>query len=432
MTDKNTCRLVELRAENFMRLSAVAIRPVGSVVEIAGANGEGKSSVLRAFWAAIEGKAALANVAPVAVKRGTGGGSLYLDLGRVKITRTITPGGEGGEEWTLKLVVADGNRRITSKPQAMLDAIVGNGLALDPMEFARWDGKRQVDALKRLVPGFDFVANAEARAAAFADRTDANREAKRARAAADSVILPDGPKPDDVDVATLVAELDAAGRHNADVVARAARRAQTQADADAKYDEAEKLRARAASLEKEAAELEAKIAAAPPLPGMVDDASIRARIAAADATRSAREKFEAKRTNEAAARGEISKAELLSEEIAYLDKAKADAIAKAKLPVAGLSFDDDGLLLNGLPFAQASTAEKIKTSMAVAMATAGDLKVVMIDEGSELDGRSLALVEEMATAAGFTVMICRVDETGDRGWVIQDGAVARTPKIGAR
>jgi hypothetical protein len=429
MSDKDACRLVELRAENFMRLRAVAIRPAGSVVEITGRNGEGKTSILRAFWAAIEGKAALTNVAPIAVKRGTTGGSLYLDLGRVKITRTIMPG-ENGEEWTLKLV-ADG-RRITSRPQAMLDALTDNGLALDPMEFARWDGKRQADVFKTFVPDFDFAANAEARAEAFADRTDANREAKRARAAAESIALPGGPEPEAVDVSVLIAELDAAGKHNADVVARTARRAQAQADADAKYDEAERLRARAASLEKEAAELEAKIAAAKPLLPTIDEAPIRARLAAADATRSAREKFEAKRTHEAAARDEESRADLLSKEIVDLDAAKADAIARAKLPVAGLSLGDEGLLLDGLPFAQASTSEKIKTSMAIAMATAGDLKVVMIDEGSELDSRSLATIEAMAAAEGFVVLVCRVDESGDRGWVIQDGEVARAPKAGAK
>ena len=45
--------VLHLRADNFKRLRAVDVRPNGSVVEIAGRNGQGKSSVLDAIMAAI-------------------------------------------------------------------------------------------------------------------------------------------------------------------------------------------------------------------------------------------------------------------------------------------------------------------------------------------------------------------------------------------
>ncbi|NGZ99664.1 hypothetical protein G5V59_02720 [Nocardioides sp. W3-2-3] len=46
---------------------------------------------------------------------------------------------------------------------------------------------------------------------------------------------------------------------------------------------------------------------------------------------------------------------------------KADALAKATFPVDGLGFDDDGVTYQGVPFAQASSAEQIRVSLAMAM-----------------------------------------------------------------
>lgn len=421
----DACRLVELRASNFLRLSAVQIRPEGGVVEITGKNGEGKTSVLRAFWAAVRGKAALAGVAPIAVKEGAEAGDLYLDLGRVKITRHIERDAAGEENWALKLIAGD--RRITSKPQAMLDAIAGDGLMLDPMEFSRWDARRQFDALRRLVPGFDFDANAAERAAAFAERTDVKREAARLRAAAASVELPTGPEPKAVDVADALAALERATSANEETGRRAERRAAVRAQADAKMDEAEQLRARASSLEAEARALDEKLDKAEPLPAVVDVAPLRRAIEAADANRSAIEAFARRRAHEAGAGAQEAAAEELTALIERLDQKRTDAIAAAALPVPGLTLGDGAVLLNGLPFSQASLAEKIRTSMAIAMATAGDLHVVMIDEGSELDSASLAAIEQMVAGTDFVVLVCRVDESGERGWVIQDGRVARAP-----
>lgn len=48
-------KIIELRAENFKRLSAVRIRPDGSLFQIGGRNAQGKSSVLDAVQAALGG-----------------------------------------------------------------------------------------------------------------------------------------------------------------------------------------------------------------------------------------------------------------------------------------------------------------------------------------------------------------------------------------
>lgn len=417
-------RLIELVADNFQTLQAVTIRPAGQVVEITGPNGSGKTSCLRALWALLKGKAA---APPVTIRKGAEICTLEGDFGaKLKVTRTVTRGDDGEELWALKVVV-DGTRRLTTKPQAFLDALVGEGLWLDPLDFTRRDPKAQADVLKRLVPGFDFAEAASLRASLYAERTDVNRDATRAKAAAQAIVLPDGPEPAETDVSALIREMEAATRVNTENAARRERRAQAGRDADAKDEEAERLRARASTLEGEASAIRDKVKTAPAIPPDTDLTDLRTRIDGANETAEARRAFRQRREHLTAANEAETKSAELTQRLDSLEADKARAIAKADLPVPGLAFDDSGVTLNGLPFAQASTAEKIRAAMAIAMATAGDLKLVMIDEGSELDSKSLSVIEHMVDGTPFVVLICKVDESGERGFVLEDGRLVHTP-----
>ena len=113
---------------------------------------------------------------------------------------------------------------------------------------------------------------------------------------------------------------------------------------------------------------------------------------------------------------------------ARTQKANA-AIAAAQLPVDGLSLhikDEQApaVLFNGLPFEQASDADKLRVSCALAMHANPTLRVIRVRDGSLLDSASLALLGEIATDADFQVWIERVDESGKIGFVIEDGRVA--------
>src|ERR1700685_2299474 len=74
-------RIYELRAENFKRLSAITIRPDGSVIVISGRNGQGKTSAIDAIAVAIGGKKA-APAEPI--RKGQDKAEINLDLGRYK------------------------------------------------------------------------------------------------------------------------------------------------------------------------------------------------------------------------------------------------------------------------------------------------------------------------------------------------------------
>ena len=115
--------------------------------------------------------------------------------------------------------------------------------------------------------------------------------------------------------------------------------------------------------------------------------------------------------------------EFLSGQIADLDAAKKNSLAKAKFPINGLSFSDEGVEYNGVHFDQASSAEKLRVSLAIAIAANPKLRVIRISDGSLLDSKNRKIIEEMATANDFQIWLESVDETGKVGIYIEDGAV---------
>ena len=124
---------------------------------------------------------------------------------------------------------------------------------------------------------------------------------------------------------------------------------------------------------------------------------------------------------------EISKAEesaaTYTTRIGERNKQAADAVAAAKLPVDGLGFADDEVLMNGLPFAQSSHAEKIRVSCAIAAAMSPKLKVMFVHDGSLLDEDSMELLRTFADERGYQVW-CEVVRTDSPvGIVIEDGRI---------
>lgn len=411
--------ILELRVQGFARVSAIEIRPDGALVPITGRNRQGKTTILKAIWSLVKGRAA---APPVAINKDAEEAVLYGDFGAFKVTRTITRDAQGGEDWKIKVVDADG-RRIGAKPQAMLDGWLG-ALTLDPLEFARMDAKKQFDQLRALVPGFDFVAEAKERQGLYQDRTDANRALAQAQARADGVSLPPGPEPKPVDTVALLDDLQKAERANAAASNEEQRRNQVRANIDIQRDEAENMRAKAAGLEKMADEREAELNALATIPDQVDTEAMRRDMAVADRVRQVIALHQSRRDHLAAVADHKGDSERLDKAIADIDARKVAAITAAKLPVAGLTLGDEEVLMNGVPLAQASTMEKIMVGVSLGMAMNPDLKVITLDEASELDSDALADLCTMAEKSGFQVWYTRVDESGECGFVIEDGKVA--------
>ena len=85
-------KIIELRAENVMRLKAVEITPDGTVQVIGGRNAQGKSAVLNAIWLALGGGKASKDISRP-IRDGEENASVRLDLGDLVVTRTWTQKG---------------------------------------------------------------------------------------------------------------------------------------------------------------------------------------------------------------------------------------------------------------------------------------------------------------------------------------------------
>lgn len=464
-------RIVSLLAENVKRLQAVEIKPDGNLVEITGRNGQGKTSILDAIWWAMKGRGV---VQSTPIRRGCEEARIVLNLGPITVRRTFKPVKDGpGFTTEIKVEAADGARY--PAPQTLLDGLMGE-LSIDPLAFMRMKPAEQFDILRGFVRGFDFAANARERQAAFDRRTDVNRDARRARAAAHEIVVPSELPDDLIDEAALTEELARAGEHNGSIEARKERRAQAveriaryRADADAQEAglpgviarieadrdetvaglEAEIVRLRqridekrhhaAAQIEQqragiaadvaqaraEADALQAKLDEAGPLPEPIDVADLQQRIAKArDANAGIRQRNLRDRQIENAERLE-AEAEQLTAAIAAADKAKADAIAAAELPIPGVEFGDGVLLLNGVPLDQASDAEQLRVSVAIAMAMHPRLRVIRVRDGNVLDADGMKLLADLAAAHDCQVWVETVRPDDRVAFVIEDGRVRR-------
>ena len=106
------------------------------------------------------------------------------------------------------------------------------------------------------------------------------------------------------------------------------------------------------------------------------------------------------------------------------EKARA-AIASANLGIDGLTVEDGRVMLGDHPFDQASDAERLLASCAIAGRGDAKLRVLRIRDGSLLDESSLRLAAEWAEKNDYQVWVERVDTSGKVGIVIEDGKVKR-------
>lgn len=399
-------KIVRLEAENIKRLKAVAIEPGDDpVVVISGRNAAGKSSVLDAIALALAGGAA-SKLTQRPIRDGETSAHVTLDLGDFTVTRTWE-----GDKTTLKVMSKDGARY--GKPQNFLDEKLG-ALSFDPLAFTTMEPKKQLATLLALVDlPFDPAEVASRRLGIYEERTEVGRRVKALQGALDGVERPSGAIPVETSAAEAV---------------------DAYAAASAQHGEYQALWDRADAMAKELAELEARVEARK---AELHDLNHRmlqmGELPDLDALKASLDTVEERNEGIRAQKVDAERWGLLDAEGAHykkltaaldqLDANKAKALSEAKMPIEGLAFDEEGVTYQGLPFAQASAAEQLRVSLAMALAMNPDIRVVRITDGSLLDGANMELVAKMAAEAGAQVWLERVSDEGEIGVVIEDGAV---------
>lgn len=475
-------RIIALHQEGFKRIKLVDITPPRHLVKITGKNEQGKSSLMDGIGATLDGGSRFLQAVPIQV--GKNKSVLKLTIGNddkveMIVTKTIRPKDDGSFNTTLVVENGDGYR--APSPQKMLDAYLG-AMTFDPGVFMRMKPEAQFGQIAEMIPGVDFAGTAKMNAADYAKRTEVNRDAKKARSAADAMHVPDSidAETQPIDEAALTQELAGAGKHNASIETRKERRASVQkeiddeparlkaiedsasalikssqerADADMKQidDDIARLQAKLVTVAKETNDHQAKVLVeclsgqnsyrqhiatlqetldnAAPLPEPIDTEALTARITEARNTNAAVRLRDQHAAHVTEAETLEAEADRLTAAMEARDKAKEEAIAAAALPVPGLSLGQDAkgdgvVLLDGLPLAQASHARKLQTSARIAMAMNTKLRVMLIQEAAFLDEDNMEILSQLAIEHDYQIFVERVDTSGKVGFVIEDGHIA--------
>lgn len=410
-------KVVKLVAENFKGLKAVEITPDQNFQIISGMNEQGKSSVLDSIWTAIAGRDAL-KATDKPIRDGQEKAFISVDLGEITVKRKWS-----GDKTTLEVTAENGSK--FSSPQTMLDKLIGK-LSFDPLSFANQDEKTQKETLRELV-GINFEELDKERAKLYDERTFNNVSAKKLDGALSELTPPTEDTPvAEVSASEIIEELKAAQKSS---MANDEKRRELQSlrqtrDGLVAWMDDLKMQLAAAELELEDVRTRGT-ALKEEVDGLVDPdiESIQARLSNVENTNTQVRNAEKYRRIEGEAKAFHDASKALTDKIEAIDQSKAKKLQEAKFPVEGLSFDEDGITFNGIPFKQCSAFQRLRVSMAMAMALNPGLRVIRIMDGNLIDSKNMKLIQEMATEQDYQVWVELVDDSGKMGVVIEDGQV---------
>lgn len=450
-------KIVKLTAENIKRLKAVEIKPDGSLVTISGKNGAGKSSVLDSISYALGG-ATLVPGKPI--REGETEATVEVELDEIIVTRKFQlrslscncdPAVVGDhnplcnclKEPTLhsSLIIKNKDGLKINSPQALLDGLLGK-LSFDPLDFARTNRKEQTEILRVLV-GIDTTLIDNKRKDVYDQRALLNKQSSDLKAQLDSMSfyegMPDEEKSID-EISAMMLDAEKKRQQLSDFAGHLSKFKERRIELHGRRDRGlamiEELENRLKEYKDNLKELDEEIKKAD---AQVSAAEKKTQKATDELPDIAKIQEEAKKLEEINANVRANKARKVVEirhltlskesdekslELIKIDEEKQKLLAKAKFPIKGLGIDHEKNLVtfNGIPFDQASTAEQLKTSVAIGLALNSELKILLVRDGNALDSDSLKAIAEQAAEADAQLWLERVAESKDGiAIMIEDG-----------
>lgn len=459
-----------LEVENFQGVRKIVIAPGDrNLIRISGKNYQGKTSLLAAIKAALCG---VREAPDDPVRHGEDAADIKIDLGDglYMVHRRFLKGGGT----SLKVFDKDGELK---KPQQVLDKILGTRF-LNPLLLIGLKGKEQRETLLRCVKlDIDLDQHEAERKKVFDQRTDINRDCKRLAAELSSIPSPGTIEiPEEVHASKLldqltklqeqVAERDR-GRHTLETMrADVARRKETIGDltemlvkrtrrrdglddqhAREKQELETRQRAEREAIEKAVLDTETlRSNQQTDLVAFVKDGKVhRSHVEKLDAEDLGDQMIKLKTSIAAAndvnaqriqllarkeARDTVTRklwdadkqSDGLTAKLKELAARKATALQTADMPIPDLDVTADAILYKGTPLTQASAAEQLHVSLAIAAALSPNLREILITEGYRLDSDGVELVRQFAKDNDLHVWLERVGEE-DNSIVIEEGIV---------
>lgn len=425
-------KIIRLAVSNMLRIEAAEVKPDGAVIIVAGDNDQGKTSLLNCIGIALAGK----GKTPQPIRQGQTRGEIILETETLIVTRTFRAAGGGNLE------VRDKEKGVLTSPQTKLDTLF-RLTTFDPLTFTREEPKKQAAILRDLA-GLDTSDLDNEHGRLFAERTEVGRKRDDQKGRVNGIQRDATAPAEPVNVTDLSRQLQEATAKNADN----AKVRESVADATDEVDEAKRvvsemeervaaaqrqLEASQNSLEAAQASLTEKINAQAQVKEQadaledVDSRPILAQIEGAEAINAkirANKEWETEHTRLVSLEGEYQK---LTERLEGIRGTRESRIAKAKYPVDGLGFTEDGVTFEGVPFQQCSSSKQIRVSLAIACALNPELRVMLIRDGSLLDAKSLELVREFAEKHEAQVFMECVGQREDATVTIEAGNVIENP-----
>lgn len=399
--------IVSLHIKNFGIIEVAEIEPGGGMITLGGKNAQGKSTVMNAILLTLAGKGAAKDLTKL-IRDGASKAEVRIVTSNgLEVRRTWTQ--NGGSQ----LVVRDETGK-RSSPQELLNKLFGS-LTFDPLKFSNLGTKDQVDQLLEVAPlTIDLDEVAAKRKALYDQRAEQNRQARDLTAQAEGIDLQPVDESWVLDTSVLLGQLTAADEIEQDrsrlvrfVEANASDGAGERARIEGLEQQLAEARANLEAIDDTKAVLAEEMAA---LPEPIDTAPIREQIALVDGRRTIVAAAERHKELTGKAEAATGLSEAYTADMDALDDSKAAALKAAVMPIEGLSIDGDTVTFEGHPLAQASSAEQLRVSTAIAMAANPELRVILIRDGSLLDEDSMLLLAEMAEADDYQMWVERVTD----------------------
>lgn len=419
-------KILKFFAENVRGLRVLKIEPNGDDVVLSGPNGSGKSSAIDAIIRTLNG-------GDLPIRNGADKAQTAIDLGDITVQRIKT-------EKSDRLLVKSKDGATYPEPRTVLAKLVGN-LTIDPTAFARLKGKERIDLLFRLVPGLEqSLQEADGKIETIkADRSEVLAAGTRVKVELEKMPeVADAPA-QEVSMAELLDEFNMIALGNKELAdKRKALDKIINATAD-KLSEVDDITAKIKALVEYQDKIKAEISALKKqaleigdVPADVDPSPIRSQMASAEA-QNAKYRLATSRTAKQNERDDLAdKYTTLGAALKNAEAARAGLLESAAMPVPGLSVSGLDVIFNGVPVDQLSTAEKIRIGTAIAVAQKPKAEIILVDDASLLDQKSMAILKEVA--AGFQIWTVVNDESGEKGFYIEDGAIvekSKSPVAGA-
>lgn len=428
-------KITLLKVSDFLKLKDVEINPTHTNI-IVGKNKQGKTSILKAIMSAMTGKLDASDI-----RQGAEKAEILVDLGKYKIKRSVT------EKGAYVDVTTEEGFKVPS-PQKFLTELFGSTVSFNPIEFFELKPLEQKKYLLNAIDmritqeelakytgeqlaGLDYEGThaleiiAQAKEHYYTQRTTANATITQKKKVLEDLNsqLPDDFDPAAVNTTTIEGKRTALAdfKRNADLLAmKKTAEAQSMSRIEKLKADLAEEEATLTGIQEEIVSLDEK----QPVEGYV--AQLEEEIATLESQRDLVHTAERREEVRAELSTVMAQQEVLDAAVKKLDKeAPADLMAKAKLPVEGLTIGEEGILVNDLPLANLSTSEQLRFAVQIVRQLNDQFKVILVDGVEALDADTFAQFLKEIEDDDFQYFLTRVD-TGvavPHSIVMEDGEV---------